>query len=79
MCLMRCFRWSIQLLLEWLEESYETEQAKEIMQLREELNLKRYLERDDNIRYELFIINNLQENVEQYAGLHALLHHAVVS
>ncbi|HAE14011.1 MAG TPA: TraB/GumN family protein [Chitinophagales bacterium] len=54
---------------EWLEESYETEQAKEIMQLREELNLKRYLERDDNIRYELFIINNLQENVEQYAGL----------
>ena len=75
---MRCFRWSIQLLLSGWKNLMRLSRPKRSCSC-EELNLKRYLERDDNIRYELFIINNLQENVEQYAGLMPLLHHAVVS
>jgi uncharacterized protein YbaP (TraB family) len=51
---------------EWLPETYELEKAGSIMSLKGDENLKRYYKRDDNIRYELFIIDNLGEEVEEY-------------
>jgi uncharacterized protein YbaP (TraB family) len=52
---------------EWLPETYELEQAFTVMQLREDKSLKKTYKREDNIRYELMILNTLQENVDKYA------------
>ena len=54
---------------EWLPERYELEQEADLLQINStENNLKRYLKRDDNIRYELFILDKLQEEVADYAN-----------
>ena len=54
---------------EWLPERYELEQEAGLLQINStENNLKRYLKRDDNIRYELFILDKLQEEVADYAN-----------
>lgn len=54
---------------EWLPEPYELEQEPDLLQINDAaLNLKRYYKRDDNIRYELFILEKLKKDVADYAG-----------
>jgi uncharacterized protein YbaP (TraB family) len=57
---------------EWLPESYEIEKEYGLMQMQEQQNLKRYYKREDNIRYELFILEKMGQEVEDYAMTYPL-------
>ncbi|MFN3939834.1 MAG: TraB/GumN family protein, partial [Chitinophagales bacterium] len=57
---------------EWLPENYELDKILEVMKNEEDKTLLKYYKREDNIRYELMIINKLQEDVEKYWNLQPL-------
>lgn len=57
---------------EWLPENYELENMLSVMKNTGDETLRKYYKRDDNIRYELVIINKLQEDVEKYWDLQPL-------
>lgn len=57
---------------EWLPENYELENMLSVMKNTGDETLRKYYKRDDNIRFELFIINKLQQDVEKYLDLQPL-------
>ncbi|MFN0276428.1 MAG: TraB/GumN family protein [Chitinophagales bacterium] len=52
---------------DWLEDEAQRAKMMEIMQFKEDQNLKKIYDRDDNIRYELMVMDKLKGEVAAYA------------
>jgi hypothetical protein len=57
---------------DWLQDETQRQKMFDIMQLKEEQSLKKIYSREDNIRYELMVINKLKTEVAQVANTQPL-------